>query len=151
MRMEIFRISKSKYSRKLVSSGIQNRWNLDGQYVIYASSSRSLATLESIVHRGAIVPSGDFKVLVLSIADNDELVRQVIQKSLPKDWRSVAAYPDLQKIGADWYEQQESLILKVPSAVIPMEHNYIINTDHPDFKKHVKLVRREPYFWDDRL
>ncbi len=43
------------------------------------------------------------------------------------------------------------MILRVPSAVIPQEYNYIINTRHPDFLTKVKLLRIEDYFWDERL
>lgn len=149
--MEVFRISKELYSTKLSSSGSANRWNFDREYVIYTGSSRSLSTLELIVHSGAVKPKLPYKVMVISLADYDELYKQITLKELPKNWRDLSAYSDLQKIGSHWYSSQESLILKVPSAVIPMEYNYIINTKHPEFKKHVSLVRREEYFWDKRL
>lgn len=61
------------------------------------------------------------------------------------------AYPDLQKIGSNWYQNKESLVLKVPSAVIPKEYNYVINTNHFEFATKVSLVRTEDYFWDERL
>jgi len=61
------------------------------------------------------------------------------------------SYPQLQQLGSEWYQSNKSLILKVPSAVIPMEYNYIINTRHPDFQNNVTLVRTEDYFWDERL
>ncbi|WP_461126661.1 RES family NAD+ phosphorylase [Spirosoma aerophilum] len=72
-------------------------------------------------------------------------------KELPANWRTLAGYPALQTMGSTWYTSQESLILKVPSAVIIYEYNYIINTGHPDFSQHVQLVRTEDYFWDPRL
>ncbi len=55
------------------------------------------------------------------------------------------------EIGSARYEKQETLILKVPSVVIPQEFNFVINTEHPDFGNRVKLVRSEEYFWDQRL
>ena len=149
--MEVFRISRLKYAKKLTSSGSANRWNLDGQKVIYAGSSRSLSTLELIVHKGAVKPRISYKVVVISIADEDQLIKQVMTKDLPKNWRELAAYPRLQKMGSDWYENQDTLLLKVPSAVIPKEYNYIINTEHPEFMRCVQLVRIENYFWDKRL
>jgi RES domain-containing protein len=62
-----------------------------------------------------------------------------------------AAYAQLQKIGSTWINSLESLVLKVPSAVIPYEYNLVINTEHPEFDAKVKLVRVEEYFWDPRL
>ncbi len=89
--------------------------------------------------------------MVISFSDDDHLVKQIPVSSLPENWRSLTAYPILQKIGSSWYENKESLALKVPSSVIPHEYNYIFNLRHPDFNNHVKLVRTENYFWDDRL
>ena len=149
--MELFRICKEDYANALTSSGSANRWNKRGQYVIYAGSSRSLSTLELVVHRGAIVPSFSYKVMVISLADDDSLVKQIRLNELPDNWRTLAAYATLQQMGSAWYASHETLALKVPSAVIPYEHNYIVNTEHPAFNQAVKLIRTEDYFGDSRL
>jgi len=149
--MEVFRISRARYAHGLEASGSANRWNHRGQFVIYVGSSRSLSTLELVVHRGSIAPSDDYKVMVISIADEDYLYHQIQSTALPEQWRSFAAYSDLQEMGARWYKDQTSLVLKVPSAVIPHEFNYLINAEHPLFREKVALVRTEDYFWDSRL
>lgn len=90
--------------------------------------------------------------MIISVADDEDLIEQFKIKELPKNWRKIAAYSRLQKMGSSWYKNQESLILKVPSAVIKQEYNYVINTKHPDFKKeNIDLIRTEAYFWDKRL
>lgn len=147
----MFRITKEEFSEYLTSSGSANRWNLKGQQVIYAGSSRSLSTLELVVHKGSVIPLFHYKVMVISMADEDSMYKQVKINELPYNWRSIAAYSELQKIGSDWYNSMETLALKIPSAVIPLEFNYIINTEHPNFKDKIKLVRTEDYFWDSRL
>lgn len=149
--MEVYRISHKKYSKKLASSGAANRWNLDGEYVIYTGSSRSLATLELIVHRNSVKELPDYEVMIISITDEEELIEHVSIERLPENWRSFEAYYKLQKLGSTWYKKQNSLILKVPSAVFPKEYNYIINTRHPAFREKVSLVRDEEYFFDERL
>lgn len=151
--MEVFRISREKFSHKIIASGKSNRWNLDDQFVVYSSGSRSLCSLELVVHRVSITPAHKYKVMVISIADHEELYTTILQRDLPKNWRSTAGYSDLQKLGSKWYRDNQSLVLKVPSAVIPEEYNFLINTSHPDFKDSAKisLVRTEDYFWDDRL
>jgi RES domain-containing protein len=149
--MEVFRISKEAYSGALSSSGTAGRWNRRRQQVIYAGSSRSLASLELVVHKGAVVPDQRYRVMVISIADDDYLVKQLQIKELPPNWRTFAAYSTLQMIGSNWIRRQESLVLKVPSAVIPYEYNFIINTEHPEFNSKVSLIRTEDYFWDSRL
>jgi RES domain-containing protein len=149
--MEVFRIVEESFANSLTSSGIANRWNYDNEWVIYAGSSRSLSSLELIVHENAVSPMFNYKVIIISIADNDNLYTQLLQAQLPVNWRSDRAYSKLQQLGSSWYQHQQSLVLKVPSAVIPKEYNYVINTRHPDFSNMVSLVRTEDYFWDERL
>ncbi len=149
--MEVFRISHNKYSHSLTASGRANRWNADGQHVIYTASSRSLATLELLVHMNHIKPESNYQVMVISLHESDHLIRQIKISELPKNWRKMTAYALLQNIGSTWYQSMESLLLKVPSVVVPFEYNYVINVNHPDFRKTVQLVRHEDYFWDNRL
>jgi RES domain-containing protein len=149
--MEVFRISREEYSKSLSASGSPNRWNLKGQLVVYAGSSRSLSSLELVVHKGAVKPSFQYKIMVISIADDDYLIKQIKINELPANWRLIAAYSDLQNIGSEWYNKRESLVLKIPSAIIPFEFNYVINTEHPEFTSKVSLVRTEDHFWDSRL
>jgi RES domain-containing protein len=91
--------------------------------------------------------------MIISIADQEELFTAILQQDLPKNWRSTTGYSYLQKLGSKWYRNNQSLVLKVPSAVISEEYNFLINTTHPDFKDSTKiaLIKTEDYFWDDRL
>ena len=123
----------------------------DDQYTIYTGSSRSLSSLELIVSENTILPAFKYKVMVISIADEENLFTHILQSRLSESWRTMAAYPKLQQIGSEWYVNNKSLVLKVPSAVVPKEYNYLINIHHPDFKNKVSLVRTEDYFWDERL
>ncbi|MEX8548994.1 MAG: RES family NAD+ phosphorylase [Mucilaginibacter sp.] len=149
--MEVYRIAEENFSNELTASGLANRWNNDNQFVLYTGSSRSLATLELVVARKSINPKSNYRVMIISIADEEELFTAVLKNNLPEDWRSTNSYSQLQQIGSDWYKSSQSLVLKVPSAVISQEYNYLINTKHPDFATKVSLVRTENYFWDERL
>jgi RES domain-containing protein len=149
--MEVFRIAREAFSKKLLVSGRANRWDFDDQSILYTGSSRSLSSLELIVHRNSISPAFRYRVMIISIADEESLYSNILQANLPKEWRSLNAYPELQQLGSEWYQSNKSLVLKVPSAVISKEYNFLINTNHPDFKSKVSLVRTEDYFWDERL
>jgi len=149
--MEVFKIVKESFSKELIASGRAHRWNLDDQFMIYTGSSRSLSSLELVVNENSVLPAFKYKVMIISIADEENLFTHILQSDLPQSWRSMTAYPKLQQIGSEWYQSKRSLILKVSSAVIPKEYNYIINTAHPDFNTKVSLVRTEDYFWDARL
>ena len=148
--MQAFRIAAKEYAKALHASGVQNRWNLRDQYVIYAASSRSLATLELLVHRAQIRMERDFKVMCIDLPRTKRHFEYIDPDLLPDNWRRLAGYAYCQELGSQWYQEQRSLVLAVPSAVIPQEWNYVINTAHPDFKK-VSLAETEGYFWDSRL
>jgi RES domain-containing protein len=148
--MEVFRIVKAEFSGTLCTLGRANRWNRKGQKVLYASTSRALATLEQLVHLGSVRPDTDWRVMVISLPDQEAFHHSFYMRDLPQDWRQLSSYAHCQRLGADWADRRTSLILHFPSSVVPMERNVMINADHPDFLELVKLVRTEPYFWDPR-
>lgn len=145
--MEVYRIVREEYSRSFDVPGRPARWNHQDQFVLYTSSSRALATLELLVNLAAIHPSIDYKVMVIDIPDDIEKV-EVIR--LPSNWRLRENHA-VRNLGSDWYRQAENMVLRVPSAVIPQEHNYLVNTRHHDFEQKVKLMDVEDYFWDSRI
>ncbi|WP_028376093.1 RES family NAD+ phosphorylase [Leeuwenhoekiella sp. MAR_2009_132] len=149
--MELYRIATEKYANILTASGAAARWNKAGEQILYSSSSRALATLELIVNYRSIEPDVKFKVMILSLSDDSSLIDFLDKERLPLNWHGIFAYPVLQNLGSSWYRAQNSLALRVPSAVIPQEYNYLLNTSHPAFASKVKLAHIEDYFWDDRL
>ncbi|WP_420579796.1 RES family NAD+ phosphorylase [Reichenbachiella sp.] len=148
--MIVYRVCHAKFSDQLASSGRANRWNQRSQEVIYTSSTISLCALELLAHTSGIRPSGIFKVLHIKIADTTE-VQTIHQDQLPSDWSSLKAYSTTQRLGSKWYENMNSLVLSVPSAIIPQESNYIINTRHESFSKNVHLIETTDFIWDHRF
>jgi RES domain-containing protein len=148
--MEIFKICKEKYAQNLQASGVSNRWNKKDEFVIYAGSSRSLSTLETVVQRSGINTAHKYKMLKINI-DDSIFVKEISIIDLPIKWESLEAYVDLQEIGSKWYQSNESLVLKVPSVIIKEEFNFVINTKHPFFEENVKLAAIEDFFWDKRF
>jgi RES domain-containing protein len=47
-------------------------------------------------------------------------------------------------------ENNKSLLLQVPSAIVPKEYNFLLNPLHPQFNA-VKVVDMEPFTFDLRL
>jgi RES domain-containing protein len=148
--MEVFKICREKYSHSLIASGASNRWNKKDEFVIYTGSNRSLSTLEMVVHKSYINISNQYKLLIISITD-ESLIKEIDLKDLPDNWKTIEAYIELQEIGSKWYNSDESLVLKVPSAIVPQEYNYIINTRHPLFSKNIILQDVDDFVWDKRL
>jgi RES domain-containing protein len=147
--VEVFRISAPRYAQSLTASGVANRWNTAGQYIIYTAASASLACLENVVHRGAEGLQAPFKLMRLDIPDQ-LLIEEVPAAMLPTDWQQVTSYPQCQEIGSAWYQLRRSVVLKVPSAIITSESNYLLNTSHPDFEQ-VKLLSTADFIFDPRI
>ncbi len=149
--MLIFNIRKEKFSDALIASGIANRWNKQDEFVIYTSGSRALSTLELVVHRASIQADSSYKVLVINVDINEADISTINEADLPENWKSIQSYPVLQNIGSQWYQSYSTLILKVPSAIISQEYNYILHTRHTEFKKRVEIISREDFTWANRL
>jgi RES domain-containing protein len=148
--MEIYRIVLERYSDRLYAPGFSGRWNYDGEFVIYAASSRSLAAMENMVHKmGQGILGTNFTFMVLEVPDNLPIT-QITAQDLPANWKLENSYADTQPIGSDWYKAGETLLLKVPSAVVPSEYNFVLNARHPDFPQ-VKIKHKEPFIYDYRF
>lgn len=149
--MLVYNIRKSKYADSLRASGVANRWNKNKEFVIYAGGSISLATLELVAHRNAIDIHSGNKLLFIHLDISKSEITEVKIEDLPKNWKSIERYPVLQEIGSRWYQNKNSLLLKVPSALIHWEYNYLINTNHPDFSTKVSIFKTENFIWDSRI
>lgn len=147
--MIVFRITTIKYADRIQASGVSARWNKAGQKVIYTSESRSLACLENIVHRSTERLEGLYKTLIIDIPDH-LIINTLEEKSLPIGWNNIDRYHICQAIGSKWVSSGATAILKVPSALVPQENNYILNTLHPDFKS-IHLMGTEEFYFDSRF
>jgi RES domain-containing protein len=109
------------------------RWNSKGVRVVYTAGSLSLATLEVMVHTHFY---SALKYYVCIPIDFDPSLSQSITiEDLPDNWKADPIPQSVKKVGDRWIQNQETVILKVPSVIIPVETNYLINPSHPDFEK----------------
>jgi len=105
---------------------------MHGQYVVYTSDSMSLAVLEILVNATTqLLPL----YRLFSCSFDDALITEI--ELLPAGWRHLVnpSWSPLQRLGSAWYESCQSAVLRVPSAVIPDQSNYILNVHHSDFSK----------------
>ncbi|MGC4130620.1 MAG: RES family NAD+ phosphorylase [Bergeyella sp.] len=147
--MLLFRITKKEFSQNLFASGNMGRWNVFGQKVIYTSESVCLAMLENMIRIKGVGFEDKFQTMVIYVPDNSG-VSAVNHKDLPDEWRKTQNYGATQEIGKEWFLENKNLLLKVPSAILPISSNYVINTFHKDFKN-VKLIDVLDFVPDERL
>jgi RES domain-containing protein len=122
------------------------RWNSPGVPAAYCSETASLATLELLANVPPGLRLGEY-VLVPCRFD-EGLVRMI--GPLPDDWAAYPPPPAVQAIGDTWLRSGISAVLKVPSALIQAEFNYLLNPEHPDFRS-IDIGRAQPFRLDYRL
>jgi RES domain-containing protein len=146
-----WRIVKNKhYQSALTGEGARQfggRWNTPGQAIIYAAESLSGALLEILVHGNR--PLVAHYVLV-RLTFPQRIVSEVRISDLPELWRSSPAPPELGRIGDQWCRDQCSAVLRVPSAIVPVESNFLINPAHRDFRL-IEVEGPMDYVMDERL
>jgi RES domain-containing protein len=124
------------------------RWNSVGVPMVYASEHQSLAALEIRVHIDRTKMRKLYKCFTFQF---DEQLMEVFRVgALPKDWQQEPPPPSLQQLGDNWVKSGASVILAVPSVVIPRELNYLINPKQRDFAK-IKIEKPTDFAFDQRL
>lgn len=125
------------------------RWNTRGTRILYTAESVSLAALEMLVHLDseAILPAYSYATAEF----DDSFILPISElRQLPKNWNASPPPIEIQKIGDAWARSKASAVLKVPTSVLPVEHNYLINLEHPDFSK-IELGAPQKFSFDERL
>ncbi len=150
--MIVYRLSKSEHARDLTGKGAEKfggRWNSKGVAMLYTSNSRALCTAEIAVHTPLGNLPADYELTTIYIPDNT-VIPELELSELPKDWQSVPHAHSTQVIGDKFVSDDQFLVLKVPSAVVQGEFNYLINPAHDDFAS-IKIEKTDPFAFDKRL
>jgi RES domain-containing protein len=124
------------------------RWNSPGVPVLYCASSPSLAALEILVGLQSYLLLRD-AYLIVDLAFDRSRVETLAPAALPPDWRA-PEHPYPKGYGDAWAASSRSLVLEVPSAVVPLDTNYLVNPLHPDFATIRHGIAR-PFPFDARL
>ena len=149
---EVYRIVKSPYADTAFDGeGARRsggRFNGKGTRVIYCSDSLALAVLEVAVH----LPS--YRALrgriAFRVSFDEGLMETLNEAALPTDWRSTPPSRSTQVLGDEWVREGQSVVLCVPSVLLPQSKNYLLNPAHPDFAE-IDISDPEPVPIDPRL
>lgn len=125
-----------------------SRWNPPGVRVVYTAQTAALAAMEVLVQTPEYeLPSTH---TIFRVQFPEEAVTALDAEKLPADWDAIPAPMSTQAIGHTWITSGSSLVLRVPSAAIRQECNYLINPAHPDFPS-LHISNPEPFVFDPRL
>lgn len=137
MTFSAWRIVKARHAASaFLGEGAEaygGRWTSPGGRVVYTAGSASLAMLEMLVH----LHSAEIlkRYVLFKVSFSDSLIEEIDADEMPANWRKSPPPAALQRLGDAWLAAGKSAVLRVPSAVVPTESNYLLNPAHPAFKK----------------
>ncbi len=150
--MIVYRLGNEKYKNDLSGKGAEKvgaRWNSKGLAVVYTSESRALCTTEIAVRTPLGNIPVDYFLTIIEIPASIE-IGEIKPSDLPRDWKSIPHPHSTQLVGDKFITAGKLLVLKVPSAVVQGDFNYLINPAHKLMSK-IKIIKTERFEFDERL
>jgi RES domain-containing protein len=148
--MKVYRLTPKKYATDLSGMGAKlygGRWNRVGVSLLYTSENLSLSVLENIVHINNPNFLPTFQAITIEIPDS---IQEFVINDFPDNWRNQETFESLRKLTDNFVEKKEFLAMKVPSAIIDVEFNFLINPQHSLFKE-IKIINQQEFSFDQRL
>jgi RES domain-containing protein len=146
--VRLWRLTKEQFLPGLDGEGARlagGRWNSPGLPVVYCSSSLALAALEALVNIPRLRRrAGELQPLIAVALEVDEAA--IVDPGFPRTQHVAVS----RAAGDAWLRSASSLGLSVPSRIIPLERNVLLNPRHPGMAE-VTVTLTEPFVFDDRL
>ena len=146
-----WRITKTRYAQTAFDGAgarlAGGRWTSPGNPVVYTAENAALAALEMLVHLDATARP---RYALIPCTFPESLVLRLDRRRLPDGWRTYPAPAVLQQLGDAWFKNGTSAVLEVPSVVIDMQSNYLLNPGHADFGR-IMVGKSRPFDFDSRL
>jgi RES domain-containing protein len=149
--MIVYRVSRTKYANELSGEGARiygGRWNSVGVPCIYTSENRALTVLEYSANVPLIDIPRSLSITTYQIPDASWEIYE--EPDLPGNWKQSPIPMETMEFGSNLLNGMADLALKIPSAVLPQEYNYIINPLHPDMHQ-VEIVNIIDFVYDVRI
>ncbi|MGL4610865.1 MAG: RES family NAD+ phosphorylase [Trueperaceae bacterium] len=127
-----------------------SRWNQQGTRMVYLASSASLCVLETLAH---VNPTefGERKLLELEVpATSIATVSEALFIQLLRDAPKGHLEGGTREYGSRWAKEGRSLLLSVPSIIVPVERNYLLNPLHPNHQD-IRIVQEDLIRLDMRI
>jgi RES domain-containing protein len=124
--MRLWRISNYADLTGTGAREFAGRWNMGGLPMVYLADHPSTALLETIVHFDREILPRTYQLLAIDAIGTPS----VGTTELPDDWRENTI--STRKIGQNFLQMREYVLLRVPSVIMPQAFNYLLNPAHPD-------------------
>lgn len=145
--MRLWRISNYMDLSGLGGLKTSARWHSKGRPIIYCADHPAGALLEILVQVSLDNLPDRFQLLTIVV--DDEIEPAVIDPAgLKEGWTSDTAHT--RELGDGWLAKSGSLLLRVPSAIIPDAFNVLVNPRHEDARR-MRIVKSANVPLDPRL
>jgi len=131
--MIAWRITKAKRASDLTGKGAAldgGRWNDVDAPAVYMGLSPAICSLETFVHTNRY-PTLPLKITRFILPDDAQLYFEPDPSTLPTGWAAIPPDRASMAYGTKWLRSAQHLGLIVPSAILPLERNIVINPAHP--------------------
>ena len=125
------------------------RWNERGTPMVYLGGSVSLAALEIFVHLSAADARLEFVTIQVDIPSS-LAIGELKLSELPDNWREEPPPHGCKALGTAWIKAGETALLRVPSVIVPSEHNYLVNPHHRAARR-LKMHPPQRFGFDARM
>lgn len=116
---------------------------------MYAGATIEICALEKFVHLAGS-PHPPLVLVAIDVPDDPGLVYRPLMAELPADWADLPAPASTQDFGRRWVGSTRSLLMFVPSAIIPESVNVVINPRHPAYRD-IRLEIVRAFTFDARM
>jgi RES domain-containing protein len=145
--MELWRISN--YADLSGGGGLQaaGRWHTRGKRIVYLADHPASALLEMLVHMDRDLIPATYCLLRVVVSETVAMDSIGID-ALASDWRTQPSFT--RQIGDQWLDRSATTLLRVPSVIVPLGKNFLLNPAHPDAAK-VTIIDAVNAPFDPRL
>lgn len=135
--MIVYRVAHAKYKDATLTGigaeKVGGRWNAIGTRAVYCSENSALALLEYYVHSSDIanLPKELF-IAIIEFSDDFVITKLA---HLPEHWDQYPYSSKTTGIFTDLSKNRDFFALQVPSSIVRLESNIILNPLYRDFGK----------------
>lgn len=147
--MKLWRLYRRAHGQGLDGAGgryAAGRWHRQGTPVVYFGAGAAIVVLEKLAHLNPDTLPAD---LMLGLFEADVSAEDVWpDASVPS--RDLEDIDQTRAAGQEWLESGRSCVLRVPSIVVPEEHNLVVNPRHAEAER-ITVVNERRFMFDGRL
>ncbi|RRW39749.1 RES domain-containing protein [Pseudomonas luteola] len=150
--MRGWRVAKERRATDLTGMGAAiagGRWNHPRTPAVYMGLTPAICSLETFVHTNG-EPVEGMKITEFELPEDKGLYLELENELLPTGWNSIPYDRPSMDFGTRWLQSRSHLGLIVPSAILPLERNVVINPFHPEARL-IKVLEVYNFTFDPRM